>query len=233
LSSAWAEAIFDYALACDFTKPAETVTEIQASTANATYLNKAILGCLPRGRKLLPLPTESLQPQQFDIASFPDVQTLALGKRIPDHCSAFPKGSKLLCFANVSGGDDVDAKVGLPKAAVIGIPKEPSHFLAEACKLVHPTVMAMSVGGMLVQNILRVIFWQKLANLFTPLSWPCLWVGCWCRISFLITIPADSTLGGYNVCLQASLFLCVQSCVKLKTCADSKWLRGPCCSSGC
>ena len=154
LSSAWAEAIFDYALACDFTKPAETVTEIQASTANATYLNKAILGCLPRGHKLLPLPTESLQPQQFDIASFPDVQTLALGKRIPDHCSPFPKGSKLLRFVNVSGGDDVDAKVGLPKAAVIGIPKEPSHFLAEACKLVHPIVMAMSVGGMLAQNIL-------------------------------------------------------------------------------
>ena len=48
----------------------------------------------------------------------------------------------------------MDAKVGLPKAAVIGIPKEPSHFLAEACKLVHPIVMAMSVGGMLAQNIL-------------------------------------------------------------------------------
>ena len=154
LSSAWAEAIFDYALASNFTKPAETVLEIQASTANATYLNKAILGCLPRGRKLLPLPTESLQPQQFDIAAYPEIQTLALGKRIPDHCSAFPKGSKLLRFLNVSGGDNVDAKVGLPKAAVIGIPKEPGQFLAEACKLVHPTVMAMSVGGMLVQNIL-------------------------------------------------------------------------------
>ena len=153
LSSAWAEAIFDYALACDFTKPAETVTEIQASTANATYLNKAILGCLPRGRKLLPLPTESLQPQQFDIASFPDVQTLALGKRIPDHCSAFPKGSKLLRFVNVSGGTMWMQKLGCQRPQLLASQKN------------------------------RVIFWQKLANLFTPLSWPCLWVGCWCRIS--------------------------------------------------
>ena len=123
LSSAWAEAIFDYALACDFTKPAETVTEIQASTANATYLNKAILGCLPRGHKLLPLPTESLQPQQFDIASFPDVQTLALGKRIPDHCSAFPKGSKLLRFVNVSGGGRCGCKSWAAKGRSYWHPK--------------------------------------------------------------------------------------------------------------
>ena len=59
----------------------------------------------------------------------------------------FPKGSKLLRFVNVSDGGSIDAKVGLPKTALIGIPKEPSQFLAEACKLVHPTTMAMSVGG--------------------------------------------------------------------------------------
>jgi len=154
LCGAWAEAIFDYALTQNFSKPAETVDEVQAASTNATYLNKAILGCLPRGRKLLPLPTECLQPQQFDISSMPEVQTLALGKRIPDHCSAFPKGSKLLRFVNVSDGGSIDAKVGLPKTALIGIPKEPSQFLAEACKLVHPTTMAMSVGEMLVRNIL-------------------------------------------------------------------------------
>ena len=154
LCGAWAEAIYDYALSQNFSKPAETVDQVQAASTNATYLNKAILGCLPRGRKLLPLPTECLQPQQFDISSMPDVQTLALGKRIPDHCSAFPKGSKLLRFVNVADGGDIDAKVGLPKQALIGIPKEPSQFLAEACKLVHPTSMAMSVGRILVRNML-------------------------------------------------------------------------------
>ena len=156
LCGAWAEAIYDYALTQNLSKPAETVDEVQASSTNATYLNKAILGCLPRGRKLLPLPTECLQPQQFDVSSMPDVQTLALGKRIPDQCRAFPKGSKLLRFVNVVGGDGDgdDKKVGLPKFALIGIPREPSQFLAEACKLTHPTTMAMSVGGMLVQNIL-------------------------------------------------------------------------------
>ena len=104
LCGAWAEAIYDYALTQNLSKPAETVDEVQASSTNATYLNKAILGCLPRGRKLLPLPTECLQPQQFDVSSMPDVQTLALGKRIPDQCRAFPKGSKLLRFVNVVGG---------------------------------------------------------------------------------------------------------------------------------
>ena len=45
-------------------------------------------------------------------------------------------------------------KWGCQKTALIGIPKEPSQFLAVACKLVHPTTMAMSVGEMLARNIL-------------------------------------------------------------------------------
>lgn len=63
----------------------------------------------------------------------------------------FPKGSHLSRFVNVSDGGKVDAKVGLPKAAVIGIPKKPGSV---NCKLVHSTIMAISVREMLVQNIL-------------------------------------------------------------------------------
>ena len=44
-------------------------------------------------------------------------------------------------------------KLGCQRPQLLASQKT-SRFLAEACKLVHPTVMAMSVGGMLVQNIL-------------------------------------------------------------------------------
>jgi hypothetical protein len=39
---------------------------------------------------------------------------------------------------NVADGSSADTKVGLPEFALIGIPKEPSQFLAEARKLVTP-----------------------------------------------------------------------------------------------
>ena len=36
---------------------------------------------------------------------------------------------------------------------MIGIPRGPDQFLAAACKLTHPTAMAMTVGDMMAQNI--------------------------------------------------------------------------------
>ena len=104
LCAAWAEAIFDFAISWGYVKPPETVHEIQAATAQAAYFNKAILGCLPRGRKLLPFISEILQPATFDISSMPLVQTMVIGKRIADDVAQFPKGSKLLRFDNVDGG---------------------------------------------------------------------------------------------------------------------------------
>eukprot|EP00435_Cladocopium_sp_Y103_P057060 s2477_g19.t1 len=110
----------------------------------------------------------------MDISAHPAVQKLALGKRIPDFCEAFPKGSKLFRFVNVKGGVDDDANSnvfnanadaachelsgehlnqGLPTHAMIGIPREPMEFLREACKLTHPTEMAMFVSQLLIDNI--------------------------------------------------------------------------------
>ena len=116
LRGAWAEAIFDYALTRNFSRPAETVDEVQTASTNATHLNKTILGCLPRGRKLLALPTECLQSQQFDILSMPEGQTLS-----GQGCVC--QGSKLLRFVNASEGGSIDAKAGLPKNRVDWHPK--------------------------------------------------------------------------------------------------------------
>ena len=176
LCASWAEAIYDYALTQNFSPPPEIVDEVTASSSSAQHVNKAILGCLPRGRKMVPLFSELLQPTLLDISGHPAVQTLALGKRIPDSCEAFPKGSKLFRFVNVKGGlslnDDANANFfnanvdatchefsgehlnqGLPTHAMIGIPREPMEFLREACKLTHPTEMAMSVSQLLIDNI--------------------------------------------------------------------------------
>lgn len=51
-------------------------------------------------------------------------------------------------------GVDAD-NVGLPSFALIGIPREPLEFFKEACRLVHPTAMALTVGETLQQNIDR------------------------------------------------------------------------------
>ena len=96
-------------------RPAETVDEVQTASTNATHLNKAILGCLPRGRKLSPMPTECLQLQQFDISSMPEVQTIS--------GQGCVKGSKLLRSVNAAEGGSIDAKVGLPKNRVDWHPK--------------------------------------------------------------------------------------------------------------
>ena len=153
LCAAWSEAIYDFALDAGFSPPPATIADVHAATAQASFVNKAILGCLPRGRKLLPIISEFLQATQFDISELPLVQTLALGKRIPDECQVFPKGSKLLRFVMPDGGENVGDTLGLPTQALIGIPRCPEDFLREACNLVHPTSMAMAVGEMLERNI--------------------------------------------------------------------------------
>ena len=153
LCAAWAEGIFDFAISQGFQPPPATIGEVQAASTHATYVNKAILGCLPRGRKLLPVISEFLQPQQFDISSLPLVQHLALNKRIPDECAVFPKGSKLLRFVIPDGGGGEGSQFGLPTQAMIGVPRSPAEFLREACKLVHPTALAMSVGTLMLRNI--------------------------------------------------------------------------------
>ena len=153
MCASWSEAVFDFAISKGFSKPPATVQEVTVSTTPATYVNKAILGCLPRGRKVVPFLSDFLEPRTFDISAMPHVQTLTVGKRIPDDCSPFPKGSKLLRFVNDIGGDGVKTELGLPKLGVIGIPRSPSDFLDEVCKLTHPIAMAMNVSELITRNM--------------------------------------------------------------------------------
>ena len=138
LCAAWAEAIYDFALARGLSPPPNTIADVQVASTQASFVNKAILGCLPRGRKLLPVISEFLQPIQFDISKLPIVQSLALGKRIPDERTDFPKGSKLLRFVMPDGGVNEEDLFGMPTKALIGIPRSPEDFLQEACKACPP-----------------------------------------------------------------------------------------------
>ena len=151
LCASWSEAIAAFALSRNYVAPPSTIQDIQLATHSVTHVNKAILGCLPRGCKLAPLMSEFLQPQVHDISALAILQQLPLGKRIPDSCTIFPKGSRLLQFVNEDGGDYYGT--GMPTFATIGIPREPLEFLREACKMVHPTEMAMQVSGLLIDNI--------------------------------------------------------------------------------
>ena len=54
----WAEAITAFALSKNFVAPPLTIADVQYETHSVTHVNKAILGCLPRGRKLVPLMSE-------------------------------------------------------------------------------------------------------------------------------------------------------------------------------
>ena len=84
----------------------------------------------------------------WDISHYPSLQQLAIGKRIPDACDFVPKGSKLVKFVNANGGSDCvySDEAGMPKFALIGIPREPDFFWCQACQLTHPTEMSMSVS---------------------------------------------------------------------------------------
>ena len=151
LCASWAEAITAFAISRNYVEPPSTIEDVQHAAHSVTHINKAILGCLPRGRKLVPLMSEFLQPQIHDISASTILQQLPLGKRLPDSCTNFPKGSRLLQFVNEDGGDYCGTS--MPAFATIGIPREPLDFLREACKVVHPTERAMQVGNLLIDNI--------------------------------------------------------------------------------
>ena len=159
MCASWAQAIFDYAVKQGFHAPPCDMQHTLEGQEMA-QVNQTILGCLPRGRKVPPLLTDWLEPQLYNIESVPVVQTLPVGKRIPDSVALFPPGSKLVRFTNASGvelelspehgGDD---SLQLPKFALVGIPREPGDFVAKACTLVHPLLRAMQVGDVMLEAI--------------------------------------------------------------------------------
>ena len=148
MCASWAQAIADFAISKGFQAQPQDL-EQSTGVAATSHINKAILGCLPRGRKVPPLLTDWLEPQLFPINHLPTVQALPLGKRIPDAVAEFPPGSKLVRFTNEMGVETGVHGEGLnemPRFALIGIPREPSEFVARASTLVHPVMRAMQVG---------------------------------------------------------------------------------------
>jgi hypothetical protein len=131
----WAQAIFDYAVKQGFHAPPCDMQHALEGPDMA-QVNKTILGCLPRGRKVPPLLTDWLEPQLYNIEDVPAVQTLPVGKRIPDSVALFPPGSKLVRFTSESGVElelapklGGDSSLQLPKFAMVGIP----HWFTHSC----------------------------------------------------------------------------------------------------
>ena len=104
MCSSWAQTISDFAIAQGFTSPAENLqSAIGGTEGQLNQINKTILKSLPRGRKVPPLLTDWLELQLFNIDGILAVQTLPVGKRVPDCATAFPQGSKLVRFSNEMG----------------------------------------------------------------------------------------------------------------------------------
>ena len=166
MCASWAQALSDHALAMGFSPPALDMQQ-GIGRFDMNQINKTILGCLPRGRKVPPILTDWLEPRLFNIDGLAAIQALPVGKRIPDAITAFPLGSKLVRFTDENGvafdpkpqqcfgnnHDNLDGCSDMPKFAPVGIPREPLDFVRCACSLVHPVLRAMQVGGPMLEAI--------------------------------------------------------------------------------
>ena len=143
LSDAWAACIKDYAIQQGVVFPPTTLYEVKhGNTKLCSDANKGLLGVQPRGKKIPPIMTDLLQADSFDITSSPQLHNLVPGCRLPGSCD-FPPGSRLLRYANTTGGeanDTVDAKhcARVQRKAIIGVPRPPNDYLAEVLTLQHP-----------------------------------------------------------------------------------------------
>ena len=159
LSRTWAQAVADYAQRFNIMPEPQTFGEARAYSSKAPKIDQALLGLLPRGRKVPPLMCDFLQPKTVDISNMPLVQKLAPKMRLPDAVKSFPKGSRLLRFqTNDAGGVSEHESVsstntGLPRFAAIGIPRDPWGFVAEAIKLTHPVLQRMQVSELVIEAI--------------------------------------------------------------------------------
>ena len=96
ISAAWAEAIYQYALSRGFQDVPETV--LTDTTAVNAVTNKAILGCLPRGRKILPFITDFLQPQVMTFLNRRKFAPWHWGNVFQHHVHCFLQGLDSLNF---------------------------------------------------------------------------------------------------------------------------------------
>jgi len=167
MAASWALAVKDRALERGFIDVADQMDHFFNNFQNA-QVNKAISGCLPRGRRAPPVLSDFLQPQPFAIADFPDLQQLAPGQRLPASLQAFPPGSRLVRFSKHDGGDywasesmeNIRSAADGPESApaelmfaMVGIPRNYMDYIAAACTLTHPLHMALRVGDALEKAI--------------------------------------------------------------------------------
>lgn len=173
LSAAWASVVWLHAQARGVKSEASTFDEVELATKQTQITNKAMSGLLPRGRHILPLMPDFMQPQIFDISKCKSLQNLVPGTRLPDSCG-LPLGSKLICYVlEISNGDRVGAHIldkgttrapdpstapsplkdcnGLCNFAKVGIPREPLEFLQKAIKLRHPTLQSGLMSGAMLE----------------------------------------------------------------------------------
>ena len=138
LAAHWAVAIGDYATASGVQSLPQTLDEwTHDATLNNDHVNKTVVGMQPRGHKVPPVMTDFLLPSKIEIAAYPHLKRLAPGTRLPSE-APFPTGSRLLRFVNEEKGVCAETKHQEITHAILGIPREPTDFVKEACKLVHP-----------------------------------------------------------------------------------------------
>ena len=97
MAASWALAVKDLALEHGYVDVATHMNDNQNVFQDA-QVNKAILGCLPRGRRAPPVLSDFLQPKQFSLGEFSALKQLAPGQRLPSHLNTFPAGSCLIRF---------------------------------------------------------------------------------------------------------------------------------------
>ena len=149
LSSAWAECVSDFAKRRGLrSEPNVLVDVLPSHSRQCALVNKAILGNLPRGKAIPPLMTDFLVSREHVLPPMMSLRELTPGCRLPDS-EFFPAGTRLLRFV-VDGGVEVcSSKSGDQCMAVLGIPRNPLDFLAEACKLVHPSMQKLRLSPMI------------------------------------------------------------------------------------
>lgn len=157
MCASWALAVKDRALELGYVDVPHDM-EATDNSFQDNQVNKAILGCLPRGRRAPPVLSDFLQPQAFCLQQFSALQQLSPGQRLPASLASFPPGSRLIRFVNDKGGKFLDNacnptlvsespdNVGQRhRFALVGLPRAHRDYVAAVCTLTHPLMMALRV----------------------------------------------------------------------------------------
>lgn len=139
LAAHWAAAIDTYAVHSGLQLLPQTLAQWHRDpTLNNDYVNKTVVGVQPRGHRVPPVMTDFLLPSKVEIDVYKHFKRPPPATRLPAD-SPFPAGSRVLRFVDNDKGGECGTKLQEIRHAIVGIPREPSDFVREACKLVHLT----------------------------------------------------------------------------------------------